>query len=198
VGGPDRARARAGTGGRGISRPGGLLHRRAAGRDSGQALIEFALVATIMVLLLAGLSQIGLIAERQIGINNAVREAARRGATQATAAGTASTNATWTLTQLQTLLSNAQDYQSSQASGMKVCFYSSRPEYAFPSTDPGGTPQVWVTVQMTYAHPVFLPLINIILDGIDGTTDQALQISASSTFHVDSSSTDIGTGACTS
>jgi len=56
-----------------------------------------------------------------------------------------------------------------------------------------------VRVSMTYAHPLFLPLINIILDGIDGTNDQALQISTSATFHVEQSgSNDIGTGTCAS
>ena len=147
-----------------------------------------------MVLLLAGLSQFGLIAERQIGIQNAVREAARRGATQATTSANTSTNATWTLGQLQTLLANAQDYQSAKASGMQACFYTpSAPN----DIDPAGNSQVWVTVRMTYAHPLFLPLINVILDGVDGFTDNALRISADATFHVEQSgSNDVGTGTC--
>jgi Flp pilus assembly protein TadG len=162
--------------------------------DAGQALVEFALVATLLVLLLAALSQFGLIFERQIGINNAVREAARRGATEATTSGNAATNASWTLGQLQSLLANAQDYQSAHASGMQVCFYTP----ASPNNvDPAGNAQVWVKVQMTYAHPLFLPLINVILDGLDGTTDQAFGISTSATFHVEQSgSNDVGSGAC--
>jgi Flp pilus assembly protein TadG len=194
---PPRARRRARTGDRQIRRPGIPADRAStAPRASGQALVEFALVATILVLLLAGLSQFGLIAERQIGISNAVREAARRGATQATTSGNAATNATWTLGQLQTLLSNAQDYQSAKVSNMQVCFYTP----ASPNdVDPSGATQDWVTVQLTYAHPLFLPLINVILDGIDGTSDQALQISSSATFHVESSSASLGNpGSCAS
>ena len=154
-----------------------------------------ALVATIMVLLLAGLSQIGMIAERQIGINNAVREAARRGATQATTAANASTNATWVLGQLQTLLANAQDYQASKASNMSACYYTP----ASPNdVDPAGNTQVWIKVQMTYAHPLFLPLINVILDGIDGTNDQALDIPTVSTFHVEQSGSNSVSNTCAS
>ena len=162
---------------------------------SGQALIEFALVATIMVLLLAGLAKFGLIAERQIGIQNAVREAARRGATQATAtAGAAATNATWTLGQLQTLLANAQGYEASHATVLKACFYTpSAPD----NVDPAGNSQVWVRVQATYAHPLFMPLVNVIVDPLDGSTDNALAIAASATFHVEQTgSNDIGSGAC--
>jgi Flp pilus assembly protein TadG len=187
--------------GRGITQPGAAAWSRtpdgpAAVREGtrGQALVEFALVATIMVLLLAGLSQFGLIAERQIGLQNAVREAARRGATQTTTASNASTNATWTLGQLQALLTNAQDYQSAKASGMQVCFYTPA---APDNVDPAGNSQVWVTVRMTYAHPLFLPLINILLDGADGTTDNALGLGADATFHVEQpGSNDIGAGSC--
>jgi len=166
-----------------------------AASQRGQALIEFALVGTIMVLLLTGLAQFGMIAERQIGIQNAVREAARRGATQATpTAGAAGTNATWTLGQLQTLLGNAQDYQSSRASSVQVCFYTPA---APDNVDPSGNSQVWVTVQMRYAHPLFLPLINVIVDGLDGSNDDALAIASTATFHVEQTgSNDVGSGGC--
>jgi Flp pilus assembly protein TadG len=200
--GPTRTSLCAPSGDGEIAHPGGTATHgtepeRASGSASqhGQALIEFALVATIMVMLLAGLAQFGLIAERQIGIQNAVREAARRGATQATAtAGAAGTNATWTLGQLQTLLGNAQDYQSARANGVQVCFYTpSAPD----NVDPAGNSQVWVTVQLRYAHPLFLPLINVIVDGLDGANDDALAIASSATFHVEQSgSNDVGSGGC--
>jgi Flp pilus assembly protein TadG len=191
--------ARSGDGGivlRGLPGIRGAASHRAPARDQrGQALIEFALVATIMVLLLAALSQFGLIAERQIGIQNAVREAARRGATQTTAtAAAAATNAGWTLGQLETLLGNAQDYRSADAAGMQVCYFTPA---APDDVDPAGNAQVWVTVQLRYAHPLFLPLVNVIVDPLDGATDNALAIGASSTFHVEQAgSNNIGSGAC--
>lgn len=200
--GPTRTALCAPSGDGEIAHPGGTArhvgeseHASRFASQTGQALIEFALVATIMVLLLAGLAQFGLIAERQIGIQNAVREAARRGATQATAdAGDAATNAAWTLGQLQTLLTNAQDYQAARSSGMEVCYYTPA---APNNVDPAGNAQVWVRVRMSYAHPLFLPLVNVILDGLDGSNDEALAIGAASTFHVEQAgSNDVGSGAC--
>lgn len=178
------------------NRRGGDAARAAGERGAarGQALVEFALVATVMVLLLSGLAQFGLIFERQIGINNAVREAARRGATQATDAGNAATNAAWTLGELQTLLANSQDYDSAQARNLEVCFHTPA---GSDGVDAAGNSQVVVTVSAGYAHPVFLPLINVILDDIDGTHDNAFRLNTSAQFRVEQSgSVDIGAGDC--
>ena len=79
------------------------------GRQSGQALLELALVAPILILLLAALVQFALIFERQVGISNAVREAARRAATyDAKTPAEAQANAVWTLED-QTQAATAQD-----------------------------------------------------------------------------------------
>jgi Flp pilus assembly protein TadG len=146
-----------------------------------------------MTLLLGGLAQFGMIFERQIGINNAVREAARRGATQATAdQAHAASNASWTLTQLQSLLANSQDYDSTAAKNLQVCFQNSG------TTDPAGNQQVVVTVSAGYEHPLFLPLINVIIDGLDGSTDNALYLSTSSTFRVEQSTSPTISAACAS
>jgi Flp pilus assembly protein TadG len=167
--------------------------RRVAER--GQALVEFALVATLMVLLLASVVQFGLIFERQIGINNAVREAARRGATLATPdSGAANTNAAWTLGQLQTLLSNSQEYSASEARNLRVCFNTPGAPY---NTDAAGNSQVMVTVEAGYSHPLFLPLINVLLDGIDGSNDNGLLVSTTASFRVQQAgSVDVGSGNC--
>ena len=93
-------------------------------RQSGQALLELALVAPLLILLLAGLVQFALIFETQIGINNAMREAARRGAALTTPdVATAQANANWTLTELQTVLANAQNHDASQDT-LEVCFFT--------------------------------------------------------------------------
>jgi Flp pilus assembly protein TadG len=148
-----------------------------------------------MVLLLAGLAQFGMIFERQIGINNAVREAARRGATLATPdTGKASINAIWTLSELETALANSQTYDDGQKRNVRVCFYTP----ASPNdVDPAGNKQVDVKVEFGYAHPVFLPLINILLDGLDGAQDNALLVSTTAEFRVQQSgSVDLGAGSC--
>ena len=160
-------------------------------RQSGQALLELALVAPLLILLLAGLVQFALIFETQIGINNAIREAARRGASLTTDATTAQANADWTLAELQTLLGNTQNHDSSLDT-LEVCFFT-------PSTytlDASGNAQVMVRIKDTYKHPLFLPLVNLILDGIDGSSDSRLAADNVVQFHVEqTTSTNIGSGA---
>src|SRR4029077_3700786 len=98
---------------------GAFLHRfarrsggaaRTSSRESGQALLELALVAPVLILILAGLVQFALIFETQIGIDNAIREAARRGATLDTDTTNMQANANWVLAQAQTLLGNSQGH----------------------------------------------------------------------------------------
>ena len=161
------------------------------GRQSGQALLELALVAPILILLLAGLVQFALIFETQIGINNAIREAARRGASLTTDATTMQANANWTLAELQTLLGNTQNHDSSLDT-LEVCFFT-------PTTyaqDASLNYQVMVRIKDTYKHPLFLPIVNLILDGIDGTTDSRLAADNVVQFRVEqTTSTNIGAGA---
>jgi hypothetical protein len=150
--------------------------------ERGQALIELALVAPIMILILAGLVQFALIFERQIGIENAVREAARRGATQATTNANAAANAIWTLDQLNDLLVNTQTHDSGLDIGLQACFFTPSGSNA---TDPAGMHQVWVKVHAGYQHPLFLPIVDLIIDPIDGLTDGRLRADTESTFHVE-------------
>ena len=144
----------------------------------------------MLVLLFVSIVQLGVIFQRQIGIENAVREAARRGATMDTDGTNAAANATWTLGELQTLLQNLQGYDSGQDRGIQVCYYTPAPPN---DTDPLGNKQVVVRVDAGYAHPLFLPIISLILDGIDGSSDEALEASTSSEFHVEQEgSVDLG------
>jgi Flp pilus assembly protein TadG len=128
-----------------------------AKREAGQALLELALVAPLMILLLVSLVQFAIIFERQIGINNAIREAARRGATLATPdVAMAMTNADWTLAELETALGNSQTHNPAQNRGLEVCYFTPA---APDDIDPSGNHQVSVKVTAGYAHPLFLPLI---------------------------------------
>ncbi|HET8785646.1 MAG TPA: TadE/TadG family type IV pilus assembly protein [Candidatus Limnocylindrales bacterium] len=150
--------------------------------ESGQALLELALVTPVLVLLFVSVVQFGVIFQREIGIENAVREAARRGATMDTDPTNAAGNAAWTLGELQTLLLNLQGHDAAQERDLQVCYYTP----AAPNdVDPLGNKQVLVKVQAGYAHPLFLPLISGILDGIDGVGDDALRADTSSEFHVE-------------
>jgi Flp pilus assembly protein TadG len=69
--------------------------RRSSDAKTGQALVEFAIVLPIALLILAGILQFGLIFSSAIGLNNAVREAARYGSVLTTVdAATATANET--------------------------------------------------------------------------------------------------------
>ena len=139
-------------------------------------------MAPVIILLLLGLVQFALIFETQIGIENAVREAARRTAALPTPNDTiAQGNADWGYGQLTTLLGNSQAHQLSRDT-ISVCIFTPT---APNNVDPAGNTQVVVKITETYRHPLFLPIITQILDGIDGTNDQSLAITTSSQFHVE-------------
>ena len=161
--------------------------------ESGQALLELALVAPILILILAGLVQFALIFERQIGIENATREAARRTATFAVPdVGTAGTNAGWGLTTLQTLLGNTQAHEPSRDT-IEVCVYTPNPP---DDIDVANQPQAMVRIKESYRHPLFLPIVDLIVDPIDGVTDGSLRITTSTTFRVEQATgVNIGAGA---
>lgn len=159
----------------------GRADRAGRSRESGQALLELALIAPILIMLLAGLVQFALIFESQIGITNAVREAARRGASLAAPdQPTAQANATWTLGQLQTLLANSQTHSGSRDT-IEVCIVTP----ASKPLDASGTTQVVVRITESYRHPLFLPIVDLILDGIDGVSDRSLAASTFTEFHVE-------------
>src|SRR5205823_4798146 len=68
--------------------------------QGGQALVEFAIVLPILAVLLGAIYQFAIIFERQIGIQNAIREDARRGAALVTTDANVATNATWAFHEL--------------------------------------------------------------------------------------------------
>jgi hypothetical protein len=46
-----------------------------------------------------------------------------------------------------------------------------------------------IRVEVQYAHPLFLPLVSIILDGFDGTGDGALRIGTAEEIRVENATT---------
>jgi len=150
-------------------------------KPKGQALVEFALVAPILILIFAGLVQLGLIYERQIGIENAIRDGARRAATYETLnLAEADVNGPFTVTLLRgsggLLPTNVQGYSGFDLVNFNVCYRT--------QVDAAGVNSILVKVSAGYKHPLFLPVITQILDGFDGTMDNALLVSTSAEFLV--------------
>jgi len=147
----------------------------------GQALVEFALVAPIMLLIFAGLVQFAFIFERQIGIENAVRDGALRAATYETVDNTDSDiNGPFVLSLVflggGLLQTNVQGYDGLQAHDAKVCYRN--------QTSANGVSAILVKVSVGYRHPLFLPIISQILDPLDGVSDNALNVDTSSEFQI--------------
>jgi hypothetical protein len=96
-----------------------------------------------------------------------------------TVASNASANADSVRAHLTSVLSGSMvGFTSSRLTGNEVCYVG----YG----DPGAsTWSVRMTVTATYAHPLFIPIVGIILDGFDGSTDDALSLSASERFRVE-------------
>jgi Flp pilus assembly protein TadG len=156
--------------------------RRVARRGSrGQGLAEFALILPILALIFAAVIQFALVFETQIGISNAVREAARRAAANPTSSGNVATNGRWARSQLSSLLAEVQQYSSTNLISAQVCYAT--------VTDPAGATKVDATVSVQYGHPLFIPLIDRIIDSADGTADGRADVATSVTIEVQESST---------
>lgn len=143
---------------------GGVERIARPGRASdGQALVEFALVAPILLLVLLAVIQLGFLFGSHIGLINAVREGARYGSLSPTAtSSTATANGAAIDTYLRTVLlpRSVPTYQAANVIATSVTYCA----YQNPG---GGAYSVRLTVSVTYAHPLFVPLVAAILDPFD-------------------------------
>lgn len=155
---------------------------RIASRGRGQAMAEFALILPILMLLITGLLQFGVLLSGQIAFVNGVREAARYGSVLQTADGAqASANGASVNARLNEVLdAGMPGFEPSLLVGAKTCYV----EYINPGSSPQ-TYSVQLTVSAGYRHSLFLPIISSILDPIDGTSDGFFQLYASEVFRVE-------------
>ncbi len=161
---------------------------RAAARRRGQALPEFALILPVLALIFLSIIQLAFIFAAQVGITNAVREAARLAAvtTPTTTSLQAASNGAGVLSALTNgttgyLKKNVFAYStanlSTGAGTTQVCYVS--------FIDSANKPAVKVKVDVVYRHALFIPLIGAILDGIDGTSGDGFRVSASEEMRVE-------------
>jgi len=143
----------------------------------GQATVELAIIAPVLLLVLMATAQFGTILVTQIGITNVVGEAAREAsAVETTTEAAAGVNAAWANTRLvSALLPGAPGYdgarlETSGPGSTQVCFG--------PATDLRGAAAVVVQVRASYRHGLWLPVLSVLLDQIDGVSDGALRITA--------------------
>ena len=158
----------------------GRIVRR--GRDSGQALVEMAMVLPLLLLILTGILQFGVLLSGQIALVNGVREAARYGSVLQTASAPAATAAGAQVgAQLESvLLGGMPGYQAARLTTWSVCYQS----YSNPGSSPASY-SVRLTVSATYNHALFVPIVAQILDPIDGTFNGGFILHASEQFRVE-------------
>jgi Flp pilus assembly protein TadG len=166
--------------------------RGRAVRLRGQALPEFALILPVLALILLSIIQLAFIFAAQIGITNAVREAARLAAVttptttaaQASGVGSNGSGVYQALTNTTTgfLTRNVFVYSS----GNLVTAGSPITEVCYSTfQDTSGKWAVKVKVEAYYRHPLFIPLIGAILDGLDGTSGDGFRVGATEEMRVE-------------
>ena len=162
-----------------------LFARRTKRSSSrGQAMAEFALVLPIALLIIFGIIQFGFLFGSQIGMVNAMRETVRYASTSpVNDSTTANDNADSIcdyLLDANGALDKMPGYESAFAGPATVAYES--------YTDPhGGTPtySVRLTVYAEYRHILLVPLVNVILDGLDGSSDGRFRLSATEAMRVE-------------
>jgi Flp pilus assembly protein TadG len=126
-------------------------------------MVEFALVLPLLVILVLGIFQLGFLYSTHIGVINATREGARYGATLPTQDGAPAT-ALAVANQLYN--SGTNTGQLRQATGFEGARVTRGVTYCkYPV---GTTWHVRLRVEVTYRHPLFVPIVGAILDPLDG------------------------------
>jgi Flp pilus assembly protein TadG len=158
-------------------------------RSTGQALAEFALLVPVLILILLAIIQLAFIFAAQVGITNSVREAARLAAVTSptSTAGQASSNGQGVYDALTNttngfLKRNVFSYAAANlvttgSPDTSVCYQS--------FTDSAGKSAIEVSVEANYRHPLFIPIVGAIVDGIDGSSDGALRVGATEEMRVE-------------
>jgi Flp pilus assembly protein TadG len=158
----------------------GRLTAEADGRAPGQALVEFALVIPIFLLIMFAIIQLGLLFGGQNSLVNAVRETARYAAPYRVISNADATTTCDLVVQklIDALQANP---LTADTSGTRVVPFV---EYTW-QPDPDGTYYIQVSVQADYKFPLYVPLISTFLDGMDGTSDGNLRLSASEEMRIE-------------
>lgn len=182
-------------------------------RDKGQALVEFALVLPVLTLFLFGIIQFGFLLGGQLGLDNAVRDAARaaavnQGGSSATLGActtTGATNGTNAQKAYQALLNKlpaeVPGFQASRlVTGCTVTagYADTSARYCSYLNADGATYSIRVIVTATYRHPLFVPVVGAIVDRFDGSSDNALKLRATEEMRVENTllSSSGGIAAC--
>ena len=161
--------------------------------DRGQAMVEFGLVAPLFFLMIFAVIQFGMILASNEGLNNAAREAARYASTDpvfsTSQAGTSCGGGVAQTAYNQLISAISRSVVPYDPTRVVAC-NGSPPAKATTvtyclQTNLDGTLSVRVQVRASYREPLFIPLVGNIVDGLDGTNDNALLLTASESMRVE-------------
>ncbi len=156
----------------------GRIRARGDPEQRGQALVEFALVAPLLFLLLFGIIQFGFLLAGQVGMTNAAREAARYATTYQVPDYSARATTVRTDMVNNILPRSIIGYRDTNLVGTNTTIvYCAYPNGDNTGSNPSYSIRVQVTIQ--YRHPIFFPVISNIVDLIDGVKDNALTATVS-------------------
>ncbi len=172
-----------------------------ANGESGQALLELALVVPILVLLLMAIFQFAYVIESQMGLTNAVREASRRAAATTSEAPAWASLGDWVQEQLcggsPTCNSGLLDENVQGFDGTKLW---SDPVVTFCSYTAAGITNYRVQADVKYKHPVFFGPLGFATDFVDGSPNGFWDLGATAQMRLENiDSTTVGfvdPGAC--
>ncbi len=179
---------------------------RGPGRESGQALLEFALIVPILVLLVMAIFQFAFVIESQMGLTNAVREAARRVAATEPDVAPDWTGATASWVQAQLCGDTAAPCTGGLLEENVQGFDGSRlatdpPVITFCSYGAASITNYRVQADVTYRHPLFFGPLAFATDFIDGTPNGDWDLSASAQMRLENIDSTVAgfvdPGACT-
>jgi len=150
--------------------------------EGGQALVEFALVIPVFLLLMFAIIQLGLLFGAQNELTNAVRETARYAVPYRVVDDTGATLTCATVAGNLTTVLNASPLTADPSNNRTFPTVT----YNWVADGNGdGKYYVTVTVHAEYKFPLYVPLVSTILDGFDGVTDSNLRIKAQETMRVE-------------
>jgi Flp pilus assembly protein TadG len=143
---------------------------------------EFAIILPIALLILFGIIQFGFLFASQIGMVNALRETVRYASTsQVSDALTADFAKGEVCDHLSGEAMGKMPGYENAFLGPSTVSYDSYPD---PHEDPA-TYSVRITVYAEYRHLLLVPLVNVILDGLDGAADSRFRLSATEAMRVE-------------
>ena len=163
------------------------LARPVPPRQGGQALVEFSLILVPFLLIIFGIIQMGLLFSTQLGLSTAARDSARYASTLiTTSASQATTNGTNALADLQAV--RLPQYVIAYTGSNLVTAGTQPTSITYCQYQNGGSPATWsirVRAQVEYRQVLLLPLVSILIDGLDGTNDSKFRLGSREEMRVE-------------